>query len=91
MTVPSSLDIRVFLKKYQTVNYYTAVRDSVVKDLQGKVYHIINKHTEVCEHETTYFSEALGYLLALEEKFNTSIEAFEEDMNKEKVILPSFE
>jgi len=42
MTVPSSLDIRVFLKKYQTVNYYTAVRDSVVKDLQGKVYHIIN-------------------------------------------------
>jgi hypothetical protein len=81
----------MFLKKYDTENYSLDIRDSAVRDFEGEIYHVVNKHTLVSEHETPYFSEALGYILALDQKFGTAIAAFNEEQNKEKVKIPSFE
>ena len=78
----------VDLDKFNTEDFFIAVEDSAVKDYQGNVYHIVNKHTKVTEHETPFFSEAVGYLLAIQDKFNTSIEAFDEEKGSEVLGMP---
>jgi hypothetical protein len=79
-----TFNIRVF----DTKHYHIVVGDSAIRDYEGQVYLLRNKLTAVNEHETPYFSEALGYILALEEKLTTAIELYHEKANEGKVGIP---
>jgi hypothetical protein len=80
-----------FLEPFQTKDYYVDVEKSSIIDYTGYVYVVKNKHTGVVEHENSFFSETLGYLLAIQAKFVESIEVFEEEKEKADIGLPPFD
>tara|TARA_S200002703_G_C3779244_1_gene240071 strand:+ start:1231 stop:1485 length:255 start_codon:yes stop_codon:yes gene_type:complete len=79
------------IREFDTEHYHIIVDESVVRDYEGSVYQIRNKLTLVSEHETPYFSEALGYILALEEKLVQAIDLYHEKVNESKVGVPGVE
>lgn len=78
-----------FLEQFVTDDYYLAVEDSALADYNGTVYHVVNKHTLVTEHESPFISEAIGYLLALQEKLLSATEAFYEDQAESEISTPN--
>lgn len=76
------------LNSFETDNYGIEISDSAVRDFEGEVYHVVNKLTGVSEHETPYFSEALGYVLALDKKMKEAIDLFHEKRAEDEVGVP---
>lgn len=77
------------LQDYETEHYHIVIGPSAIRDYQGNVYRIQNKATGVYEHESPYISEALGYLLALEEKLLTSTTLFWQELCKKGGSAPA--
>ena len=83
--------IKTHLAGFVTTNYHLEVKASNIANYKGAVYHMVNRITGVSEHESSYFCEALGYLLMLQEKYESSTEMFEKAMAGEAVVIPNFE
>ena len=76
------------IEEFQTDNYKLSIGLSEMKEYSGNIYKVINKHTDVCEHECPYFAESVGFLMALEEKLHQAIEAFMLEKAEKKVKVP---
>jgi hypothetical protein len=77
-----------YLDRFKTADYYLSVAPSGLREYKGDVYVVVNRHTGVYEHETTYFSESLGYMLAIQEKLLTAIAAFEDEAESTDIGMP---
>lgn len=83
--------INTHLAGFVTTNYHLEVKASNLADYKGDVYHMVNRITGVSEHESPYFGEALGYLLMLQEKYESTTAMFEKAIAGESVVIPNFE